>query len=165
MYLFTDASFNSEARDGGLGAVLLDQRGHVVKWFGCAAPRDLCDSFMAEEQEQAIGRGGRDSPFQFVQLLAHRPPMDQQFVAHLHALQRVMILQQMVRYALMQVADVADNLETHAFTNAHWKARVELARRTFRDLDTYVQRQINQLLEELHDLFRAENQHGYGEGR
>eukprot|EP00435_Cladocopium_sp_Y103_P039677 s1781_g10.t1 len=37
-------------------AVLLDQGGHVVKWFGCAAPRDLCDSFMAEEQEQAIGR-------------------------------------------------------------------------------------------------------------
>eukprot|EP00435_Cladocopium_sp_Y103_P047544 s3100_g14.t1 len=55
MYLFTDASFNSEARDGGLGAVLLDQGGHVVRWFGCAAPRDLCESFMAEEQEQAIG--------------------------------------------------------------------------------------------------------------
>ena len=40
---------------GGLGAVLLDKCGHVVQWFGCIVPQDLCDSFMAENQEQAIG--------------------------------------------------------------------------------------------------------------
>eukprot|EP00435_Cladocopium_sp_Y103_P044841 s227_g12.t1 len=41
-----------------LGAVLIDQSGRVLKWFGCAAPKPLCDSFMAENQEQAIGELG-----------------------------------------------------------------------------------------------------------
>jgi hypothetical protein len=54
-FLFTDASFDCEARSGGLGAVLLNKCGHVIQWFGCIVPQDLCDSFMAENQEQAIG--------------------------------------------------------------------------------------------------------------
>eukprot|EP00435_Cladocopium_sp_Y103_P041253 s2957_g11.t1 len=55
VFLFTDASFDCETRSGGLGAVVSDKCGHVLQWFGCAAPKDFCDSFMAENQEQAIG--------------------------------------------------------------------------------------------------------------
>ena len=54
-FLFTDASFNSEARTGGLGGVLLDQTGVVVSWFGGEVDENFCNSFMAEDQEQAIG--------------------------------------------------------------------------------------------------------------
>ena len=53
-FLFTDASFDSEAKTGGLG-VLLDQAGTVVAWFGGEVDSSFCASFMAEEQEQAIG--------------------------------------------------------------------------------------------------------------
>eukprot|EP00435_Cladocopium_sp_Y103_P048195 s286_g14.t1 len=54
-FLFTDASFNSEAKTGGLGGVLLDQTGVVVSWFGGEVDEAFCKSFMAENQEQAIG--------------------------------------------------------------------------------------------------------------
>lgn len=54
-FLFADASFDSEAKTGGLGGVLLDQSGTVRAWFGGAVDSNFRESFMAEEQEQAIG--------------------------------------------------------------------------------------------------------------
>ena len=54
-FLFTDACFDCEAKEGGVGGVLIDQTGCVVSWFGGEASRDFCESFMAEDQEQAIG--------------------------------------------------------------------------------------------------------------
>ena len=53
--MFTDACFDSEAKEGGIGGVLIDKRGAVVSWFGQRVPRTFCESFMAENQEQAIG--------------------------------------------------------------------------------------------------------------
>eukprot|EP00435_Cladocopium_sp_Y103_P033867 s2763_g8.t1 len=54
-FLFTDACFDGETKEGGIGGVLMGPDGCVVSWFSEKAPRDLCESFMAEEQEQAIG--------------------------------------------------------------------------------------------------------------
>ena len=34
LYVFTDASFNSESKEGGIGGVLLNQTGTVTSWFG-----------------------------------------------------------------------------------------------------------------------------------
>eukprot|EP00434_Breviolum_minutum_P031926 symbB.v1.2.028233.t1/scaffold2972.1/size66174/2 len=53
--MFTDACFDSEAKEGGIGGVLIDKHGTVVSWFGQRVPRTFCESFMAENQEQAIG--------------------------------------------------------------------------------------------------------------
>eukprot|EP00435_Cladocopium_sp_Y103_P024611 s610_g6.t1 len=61
---------------------------------------------------------------------ADRPtlhPMDQQLVARLQALQRIVIFRQLVRFALLATDDVGDQIETHEFSNAHWRARLRPA--------------------------------------
>ena len=55
VFLFTDASFESEAKSGGVGGVLVNCQGIVTSWFGCPVSKDFCASFMAEGQQQAIG--------------------------------------------------------------------------------------------------------------
>lgn len=55
MFLFTDASFNSEDKSGGLGGVLFDSSGSVVSWFGCEVTSEVCEMLMSEGQQQAIG--------------------------------------------------------------------------------------------------------------
>eukprot|EP00435_Cladocopium_sp_Y103_P066125 s1579_g28.t1 len=54
-YIFTDASFCTEQREGGIGGVLIDHHGTVKAWFGAPASRTFCESFMEVTQEQAIG--------------------------------------------------------------------------------------------------------------
>jgi hypothetical protein len=85
-------------------------------------------------------------------------PADHQLVAQLQTLQRVVAFQQLVRAALINTDDVGDSLETHSFTNRNWENRVEQARLTFRDLDSYCQRQIAQIMENIHDLFHQRQQ-------
>ncbi|CAK9042136.1 unnamed protein product [Durusdinium trenchii] len=54
-YIFTDASFESETKSGGIGGVLINGNATVEQWFGDLVTKDFCKSFMAEEQKQAIG--------------------------------------------------------------------------------------------------------------
>ena len=54
-YIFTDASFESETKSGGIGGVLINGSATVEQWFGDLVTKDFCKSFMAEEQKQAIG--------------------------------------------------------------------------------------------------------------
>ena len=54
-YIFTDASFNSETKSGGIGGVLVNGNATVEQWFGDTVTKEFCKSFMAEEQKQAIG--------------------------------------------------------------------------------------------------------------
>ena len=53
--MFTDACFDSEAKEGGIGGVLINRCGYVTSWFGHKVSSAFCSSFMAEDQEQAIG--------------------------------------------------------------------------------------------------------------
>ena len=55
LFLFTDASFNSEDKSGGLGGVLFDSSGSVEAWCGCGVPSEVCGMLMSERQQQAIG--------------------------------------------------------------------------------------------------------------
>ena len=55
LFLFTDASFNSEDKSGGLGGVLFDSSGSVVAWCGCEVTSKVCSMLMSEIQQQAIG--------------------------------------------------------------------------------------------------------------
>ncbi len=55
LYIFTDAAFESEAKTGGLGAVLLSSSGEVIHWAGQALGTEFIGSIMAEEQKQFIG--------------------------------------------------------------------------------------------------------------
>ena len=55
-YIFTDASFNSETKSGGIRGVLVNGNATVEQWFGDSVTKDFCESFMAEEQKQAIGK-------------------------------------------------------------------------------------------------------------
>eukprot|EP00435_Cladocopium_sp_Y103_P065094 s1039_g27.t1 len=100
------------------------------------------------------GRGGRVPALICGADRPTRHPMDQQLVARLQALQRIVIFRQLVRFALLATDDVGDQIETHEFSNAHWRARLRLSRQTMRDLDVFCQRQIDLLLEELHDMYR-----------
>eukprot|EP00435_Cladocopium_sp_Y103_P052298 s2664_g16.t1 len=77
-FLFTDACFDGETKEGGIGGVLMGPDGCVVSWFSEKAPRDLCESFMAEEQEQAIGELEA-----FAVLVAYRLWRDQLKTRHL----------------------------------------------------------------------------------
>ena len=54
-FMFTDACFDSETKSGGIGGVLIGPTGSVVSWFSSVVDRHLCNSFMDENQEQAIG--------------------------------------------------------------------------------------------------------------
>ena len=53
--MFTDAYFDSEAKEGGIGGVLINKSGCITSWFGQKVSSPFCSSFMAEDQEQAIG--------------------------------------------------------------------------------------------------------------
>ena len=53
--MFTDAYFYSEAKEGGIGGVLINKSGCITSWFGQKVSSTFCSSFMAEDQEQAIG--------------------------------------------------------------------------------------------------------------
>ena len=52
LYVFTDAAFESEAKSGGLGAVLLSSSGEVIHWAGQALDAEFIGGIMAEEQKQ-----------------------------------------------------------------------------------------------------------------
>ena len=54
-FMFTDACFDSETKSGGIGGVLIGPTGSVVSWFSSVVDHHLCNSFMDENQEQAIG--------------------------------------------------------------------------------------------------------------
>ena len=54
-FMFTDASFASDSKTGGLGGVLLDATGRVLSWFGYELDEAFCSSVMVEGQEQVIG--------------------------------------------------------------------------------------------------------------
>ena len=54
-FLFTDACFTDEDREGGLGAVLFNPSGTIEKWFGCKVQREVCSSISSEGQKQIIG--------------------------------------------------------------------------------------------------------------
>ena len=49
------ALIDSETKSGGIGGVLIGPTGSVVSWFSSVVDHHLCDSFMDENQEQAIG--------------------------------------------------------------------------------------------------------------
>ena len=52
LYLFTDAHF--EGGQGGLGAVLYDESGNVVSWFGTALGPRECEALNVEDKNQII---------------------------------------------------------------------------------------------------------------
>ena len=54
-FMFTDACFESETKSGGIGGVLIGPTGSVVSWFSSVVDHHLCNFFMDENQEQAIG--------------------------------------------------------------------------------------------------------------
>ena len=54
-FMFTDACFDNETKSGGIGGVLIGPTGSVVSWFSSVVDHHLCNSFMDENQEQAIG--------------------------------------------------------------------------------------------------------------
>ncbi len=45
-FMFTDASFASDSKTGGLGGVLLDASGKVLSWFGCELGEAFCSSMI-----------------------------------------------------------------------------------------------------------------------
>ena len=47
LYVFTDAAFESEAKSGGLGAVLLSSSGEVIHWAGQALDAEFIGGIMA----------------------------------------------------------------------------------------------------------------------
>jgi hypothetical protein len=51
--------------------------------------------------------------------------MDQQLIAHLQTLQRVVAFQQVIRAELIEMDNVGNMLETHSFTNSNWAHCVE----------------------------------------
>ena len=99
--------------------------------------------------------------------LAHPPPMqqhhpaDKPFVALLQSLQGLATFQHQVRATLIQLDEVGDCAETWPSINANWLQRIEASRQSMIDLDAVCQRQINQVLEPLHDLYREQNSHPY----
>ena len=55
LFVYTDASFNSEDLRGGVGGVLFNSSGCVMSWFGGAVEPSVCRLLMSEGQEHAIG--------------------------------------------------------------------------------------------------------------
>lgn len=55
LFVYTDASFNSEDGRGGVGGVLFNSSGCVTNWFDGAVEPSVCRLLMSEGQEHAIG--------------------------------------------------------------------------------------------------------------
>ena len=53
-YLFTDASFDPKS-GSGLGAVLFDDGGNLVEWFGFLSPVASLSSLLVDDRETVIG--------------------------------------------------------------------------------------------------------------
>ena len=53
-FIYTDASFGTDDRCGGLGGVLIDINCHVVAWFGLVLDQDFCVSLGALEKGTII---------------------------------------------------------------------------------------------------------------
>ena len=53
-FLYTDASYEPETHTGGLGAVLIDERGSCVAWFGVFLDSVICSHFGAEHKDTII---------------------------------------------------------------------------------------------------------------
>ena len=53
-YLYTDASFETSSRTGGIGAVLVNEHGCVVAWFGFQLDTSTCEKFGALIKENVI---------------------------------------------------------------------------------------------------------------
>ena len=53
-FLYTDASYEPESHTGGLGAVLIDERGSCIAWFGIFMDSVMCSYFGAENKETII---------------------------------------------------------------------------------------------------------------
>jgi ribonuclease HI len=55
MYIYTDASYCPEEKNGGIGGVLCASGGSVVSWFGAELDPEFCSKFKSEGQTQVIG--------------------------------------------------------------------------------------------------------------
>ena len=53
-FVYTDASFEQKARQGGLGGVLVDQTGLVKQWFGVPLDTSVCLKLGADKKEKII---------------------------------------------------------------------------------------------------------------
>ena len=54
LFVYTDASFEPSAGCGGLGAVLVDAKSHVLAWFGVALDSETCASMGAQQKGTII---------------------------------------------------------------------------------------------------------------
>ena len=55
LFIYTDASFDSEDKRGGVGGVLFDASGCVSNWFGGEVESTTYELLMSEDQKHAIG--------------------------------------------------------------------------------------------------------------
>ncbi|CAJ1349672.1 unnamed protein product, partial [Effrenium voratum] len=53
-YIFTDASFEPESCEGGIGAVLVSPQGTIASWFSHMLSKEECRPFMRQGQRQCI---------------------------------------------------------------------------------------------------------------
>lgn len=53
-FVYTDASYNADLRNGGLGAVLVNDSAAIVEWFGISLNSDDCEAFGANFKETII---------------------------------------------------------------------------------------------------------------
>lgn len=53
-FLYTDASYEPATNSGGLGAVLVDQEGNCVEWFGIELNSDVCKLLNPTEKDTII---------------------------------------------------------------------------------------------------------------
>ena len=52
--VFTDASFEPETKQAGLGGVLVDSVGECKAWFGIQLDKSTCDMLGADEKDTII---------------------------------------------------------------------------------------------------------------
>ena len=50
-FVFTDAAYDKESQDGGLGAVLVSSNGDCTAWFSVQLDKSMCDVFGASDKE------------------------------------------------------------------------------------------------------------------
>ena len=53
-FLYCDAAYEPETKSGGLGAVLCDNLGKCVAWFGIPLEKDTCVAFGADKKHTII---------------------------------------------------------------------------------------------------------------
>ena len=53
-YIYSDASYEPSTRTGGLGAVLVDQGGVVIAWFGIPLGVEHCKALGSETKDTII---------------------------------------------------------------------------------------------------------------